>query len=95
MKFHNGYGFAENIDVYPTLKDFVLFYAHTSLKERNEHLNTTLAHPVYAPPEYVHASSTDVGVPVSPAPQPPSALPPPAPSYVPPSPAVYADKQDC
>ncbi|CAG0916748.1 unnamed protein product [Notodromas monacha] len=49
MKYAQGYGFDENLDLFPTLRDFVLHYARNMLQDRNQTLNTTLAYPVRLP----------------------------------------------
>ncbi|KAL7397727.1 hypothetical protein ABVT39_027115 [Epinephelus coioides] len=40
-----GYGFAEPYNLYPSLKELVLHYRHTSLIQHNQQLNVTLAWP--------------------------------------------------
>ncbi|XP_061739396.1 phosphatidylinositol 3-kinase regulatory subunit alpha-like isoform X2 [Nerophis ophidion] len=40
-----GYGFAEPYNLYPSLKELVLHYQHTSLIQHNQQLNVTLAWP--------------------------------------------------
>lgn len=42
----HGYGFAIPYNVYDTLHNLVLHYAHSSLEEHNDLLITTLKHPV-------------------------------------------------
>ncbi|TDH08681.1 hypothetical protein EPR50_G00100670 [Perca flavescens] len=40
-----GYGFAEPYNLYPSLRELVLHYRHTSLNKHNQQLNVTLAWP--------------------------------------------------
>ncbi|XP_056132812.1 phosphatidylinositol 3-kinase regulatory subunit gamma-like [Lampris incognitus] len=40
-----GYGFAEPYNLYPSLRELVLHYRHTSLVQHNQRLNVTLAWP--------------------------------------------------
>ncbi|XP_029285321.1 phosphatidylinositol 3-kinase regulatory subunit gamma-like [Cottoperca gobio] len=40
-----GYGFAEPYNLYPSLRELVLHYRHTSLMQHNQQLNVTLAWP--------------------------------------------------
>uniref|UniRef100_A0A8C9Z5I6 Phosphoinositide-3-kinase regulatory subunit 2 n=1 Tax=Sander lucioperca TaxID=283035 RepID=A0A8C9Z5I6_SANLU len=40
-----GYGFAEPYNLYPSLRELVLHYRHTSLIQHNQQLNVTLAWP--------------------------------------------------
>ncbi|XP_061586299.1 phosphatidylinositol 3-kinase regulatory subunit alpha-like [Cololabis saira] len=46
-KTSSGFGFAEPYNLYPSLKELVLHYQHTSLVQHNDSLNVTLAFPVY------------------------------------------------
>ncbi|XP_034737108.1 phosphatidylinositol 3-kinase regulatory subunit gamma-like isoform X2 [Etheostoma cragini] len=45
-KTATGYGFAEPYNLYPSLRELVLHYRHTSLIQHNQQLNVTLAWPV-------------------------------------------------
>ncbi|XP_072294361.1 phosphatidylinositol 3-kinase regulatory subunit gamma-like [Eucyclogobius newberryi] len=45
----SGFGFAEPFNMYPTLKELVLHYRHTSLIQHNQQLNVTLAWPALSP----------------------------------------------
>ncbi|XP_074490819.1 phosphatidylinositol 3-kinase regulatory subunit gamma-like isoform X3 [Sebastes fasciatus] len=44
-----GYGFAEPYNLYPSLRELVLHYRHTSLMQHNQQLNVTLAWPALSP----------------------------------------------
>ncbi|XP_032382811.1 phosphatidylinositol 3-kinase regulatory subunit gamma isoform X2 [Etheostoma spectabile] len=44
-KTATGYGFAEPYNLYPSLRELVLHYRHTSLIQHNQQLNVTLAWP--------------------------------------------------
>lgn len=45
-----GFGFAEPYNMYPSLRELVLHYRHTSLIQHNQQLNVTLAWPALSPP---------------------------------------------
>jgi len=56
-KTDNGFGFAEQQAVFPSLKSLVLHYCRVSLEEHNPALkNTSLAYPVHASLDYVQLS---------------------------------------
>lgn len=44
-----GFGFAEPYNMYPSLRELVLHYRHTSLIQHNQQLNVTLAWPALSP----------------------------------------------
>lgn len=44
-----GFGFAEPFNMYPSLRELVLHYRHTSLIQHNQQLNVTLAWPALSP----------------------------------------------
>ncbi|KAJ0065780.1 hypothetical protein NL108_018439 [Boleophthalmus pectinirostris] len=45
----SGFGFAEPFNMFPSLRELVLHYRHTSLVQHNQQLNVTLTWPALSP----------------------------------------------